>query len=80
MQVPKTLDRCDEQLPDDEACLEALPPLRRPGGFVCPELDGSYLGGAVCGGPRGRGVLNERLLRQLKELSYRFDRRAREDG
>jgi hypothetical protein len=80
MQIPKTLDRFHEQFPDDEACLEAPSPVRWPGGFVCPELDESYLGGAVSGGSRGRGALKKRLLlRHLLEFSDRFDRRANED-
>lgn len=79
MQVPKTLDRCDEQLPDDEACLEALPPVRWTGGFACPELAESYLEGAVSGGPPGHSALKGRLLRQLQESSNRSDRRAKED-
>ena len=77
MQIPKTLDRFHEQFPDDEPCLEALSPVRWPGGFVCPEFDESYLGGAVSAGPRGRGALKKRLLRLLQEFSYRFDRRAK---
>jgi hypothetical protein len=79
MQVPKTLERFREQLRDDEACLEALRPLRWPGGFVCPELDESYLGRAVSGDPGGRGALNKRILHYPQEFSYRFDRRAKED-
>jgi hypothetical protein len=79
MQVPKTPDRFHEQLPDDEACLESLTPIRRPGGLVCPEIDESHLGGTVSGGPSGRGALNELLLRHLRESSDHFDRRAKED-
>jgi hypothetical protein len=79
MQVPKTLDRFHDQLSDDEACLESLTPIRRPGGFVCPGIDASHLGGTASGGPHGRDAPNKRLLRHLPGFGYRFSRRAKED-
>ncbi len=79
MQVPEALDRFHERSPDDEACLQALPRARWPGGFVCPELDESYLGRTVSDDPGGRGALDRPLLRRLQEFSYPFDRRAKED-
>ncbi len=79
MQVPRTLDRCREQSPDGEACLESRTPTRRAGGFLCPEIDEPHLGETISRGPRGRGAPNERLLRQLQEPGHRFEPRAKED-